>query len=361
MLRPETARMLENLPLGRTDQKQLWEILSRVMTVPTGNQRNVLHGILEELNSANLIKIPRSPSALDKGSLPHLPKWIVRTRLRVAKEYVENIIWSPELMFLASKRKQADSQWLQLDKWLKENRGKTLLRKPVRERSLDIFSDEKTLDALLRSQAFKDGLISLDTLQCYYVPEPIPWEPGPLGSETLDGLCIENATTYDTVVKFNKQAGLWGYVAYGRGNGFATAVEGILPVMERYGQRRLLYFGDTDLEGIEIACRGSKKLAASGKILELDACLYRLLMKHGKKAPAKSGGTLSPDALELISKAGLEDLIIIFAENLRIAQEWVGYRELNGLTLLMTVFFLAVTGIFSCSCSPHQYTCWWGT
>jgi hypothetical protein len=331
MQRPETARFLENLPFGRTDQKQLWEILSRVMTVPSGEQRNILRSILDGLKSAKLLDVPRSPSGWDRSAFPHLPNWVVRPRPRVVKDYAENIIWAPELMFLASKREPADSAWLMVDAWLKETRGKTLMRKPVRERSLDIFGNEKTLDDLLRKQPFKVGMISLDSLQCYYVPEPIPWEPGPPGSERLDGLCIENATTYDTVVKFNNQAGLWGFVAYGRGNGLATSVEGILPVMEKYGQRRLLYFGDADLAGIEIACRGAQKLAAAGKILELDARLYRLLLKHGKKAPAKSGGVLSSVALELLSKVGLEDLISIFAENSRIAQEWVGCLELMTL------------------------------
>lgn len=331
MQRPETARFLENLSFGRTYQKQLWEILSQVMTVPSGQQRNILRGILDAFESAKLIEFPRSPSGWDRGAVPHIPNWVVRPRPRVVKEYAENIIWAPELMFLASKREPADSLWLMVDAWLKETRGKGLLRKPVRERSLDIFGNEKTLDDLQRTQPFKDGLISLDTMQCYYVPEPIPWEPGPSGSETLDGLCIENATTYDTVVKFNSNAGLWGFVAYGRGNGFASVVEGILPVMERYGQSRLLYFGDADLEGIEIACRGSQKLAAAGKILELDARLYRLLLEHGKKAAAKSGGSLSSGALDLVSKAGLEELISIFAENSRIAQEWVGCLELNTL------------------------------
>ena len=332
MLRPETARMLENLPFGRRDQKQLWEILSRIMTVPAGQQRDILHGILEELNSANLIKFPLSTSGWDMGAQPYLPKWVVRPRPRVAKEYIENKIWAPELMFLSSKREPVYSPWLQVDTWLKETRGKSLLRKPVRERSLDIFGNEKTLDDLLRTKAFRDGQISLDTLQCYYVPEPIPWEPGPPGSENRDGLCIENATTYDTIVKFNRQSGIWGFVAYGRGNGFVTSVEGILPVMERFGQKRLLYFGDADLEGIEIASRGAQKLMAVGKNLELDVRLYRLLLENGKKAPAKSGGALSPGASELVRKAGLVDLIGIIAENSRIAQEWVGCRELERLS-----------------------------
>jgi len=331
MNRPETTRFLEHLPFCRTYQQQLWEILSLVMTVPSGEQRKTLRSILDALVLENLVEVPKSEGLWDRSALPHLPNWVTRRRPRAVKEYAEEMIWTPELKFLTSGREPADSPWLMVDAWLKKTRGKMLLRKPVKERSLDIFGDEKALDELLRKRPFKEGLISLDILQCYYVPEPIPWEPGPSGSENLDGLCIENPTTYDTVVKFNKQAGLWGYVAYGRGNGFASAVEGIVPLMERYGHSRLLYFGDADLEGVEIACRGSRRLTAVGKILELDPRLYRLLSKHGKKAPAGSGGALSVGAMQLISKAGLEELVQIFEENLRIAQEWVGFAELNSL------------------------------
>jgi len=66
------------------------------------------------------------------------------------------------------------------------------------------------------------------------------------------------------------------------------------------------------------------------KELELDARLNRIILECGKLAESKTGGVLSPEATDLIRKADLNELPGIFLENLRVSQEWAGYRSLKG-------------------------------
>lgn len=329
MYRPETGRLLENLPYGISTLDHLWIILSEVATVPPGEQRRMLRAMLDALVEAGEIELPKLQKGWDRSALPHLPLKVTRRRPRTpAREYA-SVIWSPELGFLSERKEPVDSPWLQIDDWLKHTRHFPREPVPVRERSLEIFGDEKALDSLLMTRPFRCGLISLATLSCYYVPEPPAWERGPLSRAHLPGLCIENSTTYHVISRFNKEAGLWGFVVYGRGSGFAAAVEGIIPIMEEYGHARIRYFGDLDLEGMEIAARGAKQMKAGGKELELDARLYRLVLETGKQAPSRTGGALSPGAAELIDMAGLGELRRFFDQHLRIAQEWAGYRKLK--------------------------------
>ena len=329
MRRPETARLLESLAYGKTPLERIWTVLSQVATVPAGEQRSFLRSLLDALKEAGCIDFPKMAAGWDASALPHLPKWINRPRAKAVREYAEDVIWSTELGFLSSRKEPAGSPWLMVDRWLKETRNETREPVPVRERSLEIFGDEKMLDLLVCAQAFKSSRITLAALSCYYVPEPAAWEPGPAVSRNLPGLCIENSTTYDVVKRFNREAGVWGFVVYGRGNGFASVVEGILPVMAEFGHDRLLYFGDADREGLEIAARGAAKFSEAGKDLVLDGRLYRLILSCGKAAESKTGGALSPGAAELLAKAGLHELPALFSRHLRVSQEWAGYRRLK--------------------------------
>jgi hypothetical protein len=328
-MRPESQHFLAVTKFGRTFLPELWQTLSDVMTLESGKQRETLRLILDELCNAKLIKYPKSQRLWNKSALPHLPAWVSRATPKKIFEHANDIIWSPELSFFADTKKRSDSPWIAVDTWLKKNRGKQLNKKPLRERSLDIFGDEKALDALVATTVFKNGLITFDSLGCFYVPEPIPWAPGPIGSESKCGICVENATTYDTLCRFNKEAGLWGFVAYGRGNNFVSMTDGVVQVLESYGHKCILYFGDADHEGIEIAARGVKGLAESGISIELDSRLYAILIESGTEASAKSGGELSQKAAALVMNSGLLPLIDIFRRNRRIAQEWAGIDALR--------------------------------
>jgi hypothetical protein len=328
-MRPESQHLFNILEYGKTHLPLLWERLSSVVTLEPGTQREKLKLILDELRDDSFIEYPKSKQLWDNSAFPHLPDWVNKPRPKKELTFAGSIIWSPELSFLADKSVRPDSPWLAVDAWLKKTRGKKLTMKPLRERALDIFDDEKSLDAMVTTLPFKNGYITLETLSCFYVPEPIPWTPGPIGSEANLGLCVENSTTYDTLCRFNKNVGLWGFVAYGRGNGFASMAEGIALVVKSYGHKQLMYFGDADLEGIDIAARGAKRLLELGINVQLDHRLYNLLIMYGKMVASKTGGKISDAAARLLSEADLSRLSDMFMRYQRIAQEWAGMEALN--------------------------------
>ncbi len=328
-MRPESQHLFDILEYGKTHLPELWERLSSVITLEPGMQREKLRLILDELRDDSFIEYPKSKQLWDNSAFPHLPEWVNKPRSKNERSFAGSIIWSPELSFLAEKSVRLDSPWLPVDAWLKKTRGNKVTMKPLRERSLDIFGDEKALDALASKFPFENGYITLETLGCFYVPEPIPWIPGPIGSETNLGLCIENSTTYDTLCRFNKNVGLWAFVAYGRGNGFASMADGLALVIESYSHKQLMYFGDADLEGIEIATRGAKRLLEFGITVQLDHRLYNLLIKFGSIVPSKTGGKISEDAARLLFEAELSRLSDMFMRYQRIAQEWAGMDALS--------------------------------
>lgn len=326
---PESQHFIDALTTGRTSLTEMWQVISNVMTLPHGGQREALMVVLDELRENGLIELPKSNTLWDKSALPHLPVWVKKLQPKKQAKDVARVIWSPELAFLAEQVIRQDSPWVEVDAWLKRCRGKELALKPIRERSLDIFGDEKVLDRVVGLTPFKQGQINLETLGCFYVPEPIPWKPGPPGSRSFSGLCVENATTFDTLCRFNSEAGYWAFVAYGRGNNFVSMTDGLVSVVKEYGHNRVQYFGDADLEGIEIAARGAKRLLESGTLLELDHRLYNLLVKFGHIVPSKTGGEVSEDAARLLAEAELSSLSDMFKLNQRIAQEWAGLEALR--------------------------------
>ncbi|MEI6704232.1 MAG: hypothetical protein WCL71_11965 [Deltaproteobacteria bacterium] len=326
---PESQYFIDALGTGRTSLAEMWQIISRIMTLPHGGQREALMTVLDELRENGLVEFPKSSKLRDKNALPHLPAWANKPQPMKHVSEVSRVIWAPELVFLAEQIIRNDSPWVKIDAWLKKSRGKNMALKPVRERSLDIFGDEKALDRMTGLTPFKQGQINLGTLGCFYVPEPIPWKPGPSGSRSFCGLCVENATTFDTLRRFNGEAGYWAFVAYGRGNNFVSMTDGLVSVIKEYGHDRVQYFGDADLEGIEIAARGAKKLLELGITLELDHRLYNLLVKFGHVVPSKTGGEVSEDASKLLAGAGLSSLSDMFMHDQRIAQEWAGIDALR--------------------------------
>ncbi len=320
---PESQYFIDALGTGRTSLVEMWEVLWQVMTLPHGGQREALMAVLDELRENGLVEFPKSNKLWDKSALPHLPAWVNKLQPKKQAKDVAGVIWAPELAFLAEQVIWQDSPWVEVDAWLKRCRGKELALKPIRERSLDIFGDEKALDRIVGLTPFKQGQINLGTLGCFYVPEPIPWKPGPPGSSGFTGLCVENATTFDTLCRFNSETGFWAFVAYGRGNNFVSMTDGLVAVVNEYGQDRVQYFGDADHEGIEIVARAEKKLNEAGVSICLDQRLYNLLLSVGRVAPSKTGGRLSVAATRLLEEAALTVFQDMFRRQQRIAQEWV--------------------------------------
>jgi len=163
----------------------------------TPSSRGKLRELLDILQLDERIELPKGRDLWDVSALPALPRWVKLPRETVSAEKpdLRAIPWSPELRFLATTRvfvSLADLLKLQ-EFFARGGRERPLV--PIKERSLEIFGDEKRLDRLARGSAlFGEGRLTPETLRCFIVPEPLPWTAGPNPSGPT--LVIENTATW---------------------------------------------------------------------------------------------------------------------------------------------------------------------
>src|SRR5690606_15428906 len=92
---------------------------------------------------------------------------------------------------------------LRIKNWL-ANGGRSAEPVPIKERSVEIFHDEKKLDRLAKTGLFlSEGQLTLDLLRCYPVYPSLTWEAVPEPKfKTL--LIVENMATYHSFSRWNQ-------------------------------------------------------------------------------------------------------------------------------------------------------------
>ena len=235
--------------------------------------------------------------------------------------------WRPELAWAATAElTRAQLATLQqLNGWFRDARPTRDV--PMRERSLEIFGDEKALDKLVTSVLFGPGRLSLTQLRAYRSRPPLP------AVRVGDGpvlLVMENSDTFETLVRLlEDDSGDVGHVAWGAGAAFEASVASVgrLP-----GITRVLYFGDIDADGLRFPTSAAALAAElSLPTLEPAVSLYRLLFEVGHRA---GGGQRVDEARAASLAAWLPaDLRVAAVELLvsgkRLAQEAVGSERLS--------------------------------
>ncbi len=344
MHRNNLQAFLENLPAkgAKIDLQDLWIAFSKAFPSYHGEgrqSRKVLNDLLNYLAEDGFRLPANKKKDYDHLGSPSLPKWIMRpVKEKKSPAFDPSAyIWSPELSFLASKSSlQAADRWLKLDQWFKANRNCTLPLIPMRERSYEIFRDEKALDSFRNAVAFKEGDISLETLRCFIVYAPMPTEFGPDGTEGKPALLVENHTTHWTVAEWNKQVGRYRCVVYGGGNKASAAWKWLEWKKAEYQFSEILYFGDIDVAGLDIALSARESIENFGNVsFSLDEDLYRLalgLAKGEGGVQTKNGKTAYKDATFAMLPDDLaQEIRKLFERARRIPQEIVTRQTLDSL------------------------------
>ena len=126
---------------------------------------------------------------------------------------------------------------------------------PHRERSLEVFGNEKRLDALMRTRLFTSGALTLDLLRCFQVPLPLTAQYVGQPGSNPQLLIVENHATYASVLTAARERiaeGAAGFgVGYGAGNQLPKAIGGAAQMDPP--PAAIWYFGDLDVEGLRIA------------------------------------------------------------------------------------------------------------
>jgi hypothetical protein len=233
------------------------------------------------------------------------------------------VAWRPELAWAAelSFDEQTMADLRAVNAFLRDG-GAARPVVPLRERSLQLFGHEKRLEALMGGQLFFGGRLTLEQLRCEEIHPPFVYErvgDGP------DVLAVENHHTFVSLCRALPPDGPVGIVIYGAGAHFKASVTYLadLPAPPR----RVLYFGDVDVDGLEIPMHASR-IAASARlpIIEPAASLYRLLHDHGTPAPVENPPSRQRvRAVTVWLPEELRDAATALLDaGQRLAQEWVG-------------------------------------
>ena len=328
-------------PRRRVTIEDIWTLYRAQIRGSTGDTeaRAELARLLTSLAEQNLAELPKGRAGWDASVEPPLPAWIALRRPSRASESdaaepptdPQAIAWPPELLFAAQPRFRHMLDNLVAVKAFLADGGRTRPEVPLRERSLQIFGDEKRLDGLLKGVAFREGHLTLAMLRCYRVAPPLVFE-AVVGAAAPHLLVLENLHTYESFRRWNAKARRYAAIVYGHGSEFRGTVRDLPRVCRQTGASAVEYFGDVDREGLCIPVQAQRALAATGcdLVLRPAAELYALLIAEGQRlacAPRELGDD-GRAALAWLGEPMASVVSELLAAGFRLAQEDVGTERL---------------------------------
>lgn len=241
--------------------------------------------------------------------------------------------WVPELAFLRSADVNLPfAELRQLNEFLADG-GRERPIVPIKERSLQIFGDEKRLDALHSSTLFQKDRLDLRThLCCEHIGVPLAWQRGPVNASTQPLIVIENAATAHSYCRWNETGGFFSAVVYGDGNRFIDGIKFLKEIFKELGgPRRVLYFGDLDPQGLRIPQEAAKRVqSADFPAVEPHLWSYLHLLKLGNdRGTPLEADQSSPDLCDWLEVCA-EPVRRLFAAGQRLPQEYIGWEFLCG-------------------------------
>lgn len=188
-----------------------------------------------------------------QGLLPIFVRKVVPRLISLANCPSDN--WLPDLAELAATLRGSKLEALRhINEFLKGHPGPLSLV-PYRERSLQIFGNEKTIGERLsvKDDSLFDGRLPLARLGAYDPPLPFPFTmpnpPCPNGPI----LVVENHHTFASLVAANDQQRVFAAIAWGGGNAFTKGcAEYVDTILDRAKATGVMYLGDLDPRGVLI-------------------------------------------------------------------------------------------------------------
>jgi hypothetical protein len=282
---------------------------------------------LRGLESAGHIALPAARSWERVGS-PPLPTFVQLTREKptVATEDFSQVAWVPELGFwhLLSPAQLVAAKCI--NEFLLQRRG-TLLPVPIKERSLQIFGDEKRLDGMRAGDTLFNGRLSLATLGAFQVPLPLPYRQADAPNRLV--LVVENHNSFWSFGEWNHRAKLYAAVVYGSGEAFRSTGAALGQVLREVRGSGAHYLGDLDVKGVRIPLEFNAAAKDDAPKVAPAIELYAWLLQNGNrrlKVECKSG-TFAQAENWLGTELGTLTFNL-WQEGLWIPQESLGFEQL---------------------------------
>ncbi|MFD4395549.1 Wadjet anti-phage system protein JetD domain-containing protein [Kitasatospora sp. NPDC058478] len=287
----------------------------------SGKSRQSLATLLIELADAQLLTLPSNPAKWDAGR-PPLPDAVRIVRHHpVPSATREARSWRPELSWVSTARVTTTQTNIltAINRWFRDTSNTAQARRPLslRERSHEIFNDEKRLDSLIGGALFGPGRLDLDQLATYREAPPLAYRH--LGDgDTI--LVIENSDTFATLRHLlQREPGRIGYIAFGAGRAFEATVASITELRQI---RRILYYGDLDADGLSIPARASITATLLGlpPVEPAEGC-YKLLLTRPRNTALKVDPSHARLLVEWLPPALQDQALAMLTAGDRVAQE----------------------------------------
>lgn len=332
-LSARAQRMADSLagwPRRRVQLVELWKLLDHVDPPSRMDirRRRILSELITELAAADVAELPGARS-YDRSEIPALPKFLTLSRDRPVPESRRVVVWHPSLAWVPQAGLTRSQLYTveRVNQWLHDSRDYLVV--PSRERSLEVFGDEKALDRLAGSALFGPGRLTLELLRCRRVAPRLHYESAGDGDLLL---VVENSDTFDSLLTVLRDWGdhRVGLVGWGAGTGFEASVLSIARIGRTITEIR--YFGDLDENGLRVPASAAA-LAASVGLPQVQpaAGLYEVMFRQGMPQSGQrmlSAGSaadlvtwLSPDHRAQAAR------MLVIGE--RLAQEAVGLSYLS--------------------------------
>lgn len=324
------ADRLTTWPRQRVHLSELWQLLDQTdpSTRMDTKRRQILADLIAELADVEILKLPAARS-MDRSERPPLPKFVILPRESVPIEVTRPVVWHPSLSWVPQAgltRSQLRTVEMVND-WLHDNRDQMIV--PSRERSLEIFHNEKALDRLVGTALFGPGRLTLELLRCRRVVPRLHCERAGDGNLLL---VVENSDTFDSLLTVLRERDdhRVGLVGWGAGAGFEASVLSVANVAASITQ--IKYFGDLDEKGLRVPLNASA-LAASTRLPTVHpasglygAMFRRAAPQHGQR---KLSNGSSVDIAQWLAPEHQPDAVQLLTSGERLAQEAVGLSYLS--------------------------------
>lgn len=328
-----TEQLLERLlrsPRKRVSLEELrrtfLELRPELQSSPDRNK--LLLEALQGLEAERRITFPAAGS-WEKFGNPAMPKWIQLVRESAPLQDYSHVAWVPELGFWTELKPAALASAVPINDFLLKRRS-NLTPVPIKERSLEIFGDEKRLDALRSSadNSLFGGRLPLSTLGAFVVPSPLPYRVADAAGRQV--LVVENHNSFWSFGEWNQQAKRYAAVVYGSGNAFQGSGDALEQVLKEVGGVGAEYLGDLDPAGVRIPLDFNRARHSVGGLVGPAVTLYSWLLINGRRRPLETLGSGWQDlAIEWLGTELGTGVAKLWDDGFWIPQESLGFEQLN--------------------------------
>ena len=229
----------------------------------SADRRERLSHLLDELAAARRVRLPVDRRrGWEQVPAPPLPLWLAFASEKPDLESIfdhRTFPWVGELAFVAALSHLTNSDELRrIHEFLKDHPDRRPIV-PVKERSFQLFGDEKRLDSLRKTKLFGSGRLTLDLLRSRDVPASLPCIPAPRPSNGR-WLIVENEAAFHSFVRLNALRAVHSGIILGSGRNVLRAVDFLVALITPSTPRDFLYFGDIDRHGVEIPATLDRRL-----------------------------------------------------------------------------------------------------